>query len=220
MPKKASRSQDIEDYGEGWEKYVPIMASDDNREIDIFLHDLIQAPCNYSEAVDTIRRGKKGDVITLHINNGGGVVDSAFMIYDACIRSEAKIIAELSGIVASAETIITMACDEIRVALFTQFMIHNYSGGAHGKGHEIKAYVKFSDLELNRAFRKIYEGFLTEKEMTEVIEGQDIWLNEDEIYARWARKQGDNSAVIQDYKTKTDREDKPKRAYTRKPKGE
>jgi len=132
MPKKASRLTELEEYGEGWEKYVPIMASDDNREIDIFFHDLIQAPCNYSEAVDTIRRAKAGDVITLHINNGGGVVDSAFMLYDAITHTKAKVVAELSGIVASAATIITMPCDEIRVALFTQFMIHNYSGGAQG----------------------------------------------------------------------------------------
>jgi len=187
MPRKPIRmgKQEIEEYGEGWEKYVPIIATEDFRQIDVYLHDLIQAPCNYSELVYTLREAKKGDIINLHINNGGGVVDSAFMIFDAIAKSKATVVAHLAGIVASAATIITMACDKIVIARFTQFMVHNYSGGTSGKGHEIKAYVQFSDKELNRAFREIYAGFLTDKEMTEIIDGQDVWLNETEVQTRW-----------------------------------
>ena len=187
MPRKPTKAgkQEIEEYGEGWEKYVPIIASEDFRQIDIYLHDLIQAPCNYSETTYVLREAKKGDVINLYINNGGGVVDSAFMMFDAIIKSKATVVAHLAGIVASAATIITMACDKIVIARFTQFMVHNYSGGTSGKGHEIKAYVQFSDKELNRAFREIYAGFLTDKEMTEIIDGQDVWLNETEVQTRW-----------------------------------
>lgn len=185
MPKKISRTNDLENYGVGWEKYVPIIVSDDKRSVDIYLHDMIQAPCNYSEAVHTIKSAVKGDVINLHINNGGGIVDSAFMVYAAIKESEAHVIANLAGIVASAATIITMACDEVRVAPYTQFMVHNYSGGTQGKGHEIKAYVKFADEELNRAFREIYKDFLTVKEMKEVIDGMDLWLNDKEVLERW-----------------------------------
>ena len=66
-------------------------------------------------------------------------------------------------------------------------MIHNYSTGMQGKGHELKAYQTFTDKELNRAFKDIYRDFLTPKEMTEVIEGRDIWLNEDEVMKRWSK---------------------------------
>jgi len=38
-------------------------------------------------------------------------------------------------------------------------MIHNYSGGMSGKGHEMKARQKFTDEHLNDAFKYFYKGF-------------------------------------------------------------
>ena len=67
-------------------------------------------------------------------------------------------------------------------------MIHNYSTGMQGKGHELKAYQKFTDQELNKTFREYYLGFLTEDEMEDVINGRDIWLNTDEAQKRWKNK--------------------------------
>jgi len=56
--------------------------------------------------------------------------------------------------------------------------------------------------------------------MTEVIEGQDIWLNEDEVIARWARKKGNSEVSIPDYKTKTEKDERPRRTYVKRSKGE
>ena len=146
-----------------WEDYVPIVRKD--RVSDVYLTDNIDAPANYNELCHLIESAHPGDTINLHINNGGGAVDSAFMIIDKIKHSEATIVGKLSGTVASASTVLSLACDEIEVADYVQFMVHNYSGGAGGKGHEIKAYVTFSDKELNIAFREIYAGFLTTDEI-------------------------------------------------------
>jgi ATP-dependent protease ClpP protease subunit len=54
------------------------------------------------------------------------------MIAAAIKHSKAKVIGQLSGTVASAGTLITMACDEIVVTPHLSFMIHNYSGGMAG----------------------------------------------------------------------------------------
>ncbi len=71
-------------------------------------------------------------------------------------------------------------------------MIHNYSGGASGKGHEMKAQMDFTDAELNKAFAEIYGGFLTPHEMELVIAGKDLWMGKAELLARWkARELGD-----------------------------
>jgi len=68
-------------------------------------------------------------------------------------------------------------------------MIHNYSSsGMQGKGHEMKARQQFIDRQLNRAFRDYYIGFLTEEEMSDIIEGKDIWLDHEEVSERWALK--------------------------------
>jgi ATP-dependent protease ClpP protease subunit len=103
----------------------------------------------------------------------------------------------LSGTVASIATIIALACDSIEVADYIQFMIHNYSSGASGKGHEMKAQMDFTDAELNKAFSEIYAGFLTNHEMELVIAGKDLWMGKSELLSRYAaRENGDTEALV------------------------
>ena len=166
--------------------YVPIVGK--GNHYDVYLTNTISYPEYYTELVDLLSNLDNYHTVTLHINNGGGHIDSAFMIMDAIKNSEATVTAKLSGTVASAATIITMACDEIITTKYLAFMIHNYSTGMSGKGHELKAYQNFTDRELNRAFKEIYKGFLTDEEMDKVIEGQDMWINENEVEERWLNR--------------------------------
>lgn len=172
-----------------WNDYVPIINK--GNHYDVYLTNTIGYPEYYTELIDLLSNVEPYHTVTLHINNGGGVIDSAFMVIDAIINCESEITAKIYGTVASASTIIALACDEIITSRFLSFMIHNYSTGMQGKGHELKAYQNFTDRELNRAFKEIYEGFLSEKEMDEVIEGRDIWLNEDEVQERWTKMKGE-----------------------------
>lgn len=126
-----------------WDDYVPIVKS--GQHTDVFLTDSIDAPAEYNKLCYDLAQAFPSESMKLYINNGGGYIDSGFMIIDAIKHSKAKITAKLSGTVASAATIIALACDEIEVSPHTSFMIHNYSGGAQGKGHEMKAQMDFTD---------------------------------------------------------------------------
>lgn len=64
-------------------------------------------------------------------------------------------------------------------------MIHNYSGGIAGKGHEMKARQEFVDQSLADAFHDIYTNFLSIDEMDEVIDGKDLWMGKDEVIQRF-----------------------------------
>jgi ATP-dependent protease ClpP protease subunit len=177
-----------------WDNYVPILQS--NRHTDIYLTDAIEAPSEYNQLCNILSTSHTGDTVTLHINNTGGYVDSGFMIIDAIKNSKAKVTAKLSGTVASVATIIALACETIIMADYIQFMIHNYSGGAQGKGHEMKSQMDFTDSELNKAFSIIYGGFLTDREMELVIAGKDYWIGKDEVISRLkARKNSDAEAL-------------------------
>ena len=177
-----------------WDDYVPIISA--GRTIDIYLTDSIDAPSEYNKACYMLSKAYKGDSVTLHINNGGGYVDSGFMLVDAIKHTKATVTSKLSGTVASVATIITLACNDVIAADYLQFMIHNYSGGASGKGHEMKAQMDFTDSELNKAFAEIYGMFLTEHEMELVIAGKDIWMGKEELLGRLkARKNNDLEAL-------------------------
>lgn len=179
-----------------WDNYVPIVTS--GRHTDAYLTDNIEAPSEYNELCNILNKAYKGDTITLHINNGGGYVDSGFMIIDAIKDSKAKVTAKLSGTVASIATIIALTCDTIEVANYIQFMIHNYSSGAQGKGHEMKAQIDFTDEQLNIAFTEIYGGFLTDHEMELVIAGKDIWMGKEELLARYTARSNKDTAAIEE----------------------
>ena len=58
----------------------------------------------------------------------------------------------------------------------------------------MKARQDFTDRTTNDAFKEFYSGFLTDKEVKEVINGKDIWLTADEVRMRWQRKL-DNATV-------------------------
>jgi len=64
------------------------------------------------------------------------------------------------------------------------FMIHNYSGGTYGKGHEQVAQVEAQKKEFGKLAHSIYVPFLTEGELARVIDGADLWMGSDEVRTR------------------------------------
>ena len=170
-----------------WSNYVPIIS--DKNHTTAYLTNTIEEPSEYNELCFRLKSASPAEIFTLVINTPGGILDSALMLVDAIKTSKAKVIAQISGTVASAGTIITLACDDVDVAPHTAFMIHNYSSsGGHGKGHEIKAMQAFVDANLNASFTSLYGGFLTPKEIKDVIDGKDIWMGQEEVLFRWAGK--------------------------------
>ena len=170
-----------------WDNSLPIVQHD-NGNLEVYITDSINEPFEYNELCHRLRAAPASTTVTLHINTPGGIIDSALMIIDAMKASQATIVGCLTGTVASAGTIIALACDHLILGQHLTFMIHNYSGGMVGKGHEMKAHQEFVDRNLNEAFKSFYAGFLTPKEMQSIIDGRDLWLSSEEVAERWQRR--------------------------------
>lgn len=168
-----------------WDDPVPIIKED--KLIQAYISDEIGAPYTYDKLCHTLETSKEDEKIILHLNTGGGYIDSAFKVIASIKRSKAPVVARLTGTVASAGTIIALSCNDLEVEDFVAFMIHNYSGGAGGKGHEIIDYVNFSDKNITATFKKLYAGFLTPRELTAVIKGKDMWMGTEEVQKRWEK---------------------------------
>jgi len=169
-----------------WDDYVPIV-SKDNTHI-VYISDSIESPANYAKLCFLLDSATEEDTFVININSPGGNLDSAFQIRDSIITSKAATkIVKLAGVVASAATIIALAGDKLYVAPHTQFMVHNYSSGTQGKGHELIAYINFNDKSIREALFEIYLGFLTKGEIDKVIKGEDMWFTADEVEKRFAK---------------------------------
>ena len=175
-----------------WDDLVPIVTTSKNT-YTAFLASEIDAPEVYNKLCYLLNTAKEGDTIYIELNTPGGHIDSAFKILHSLKKTKARTVAIITGTVASAGTIIALSCDEVEVGDYTQFMIHNYSTGTQGKGHEVMDYVQFTDKNLKATFKKIYSGFLTDKEMNAVIKGKDMWLNDEEVKERWIKMQKKNA---------------------------
>lgn len=171
-----------------WDLDVPVVNDVQNKNIKVYLTGAIEEPYHYNEMCYLLGAADEDTTVDIYLNTPGGIIDSAFMIANAINNSKAKVVGHLSGTVASAGTLISMACDELDLTPHLSFMIHNYSGGMAGKGHEMKARQKFTDDHLNDAFKSFYSGFLTEDEMDRVIEGTDLWMNTEEVTERWSNR--------------------------------
>lgn len=171
-----------------WDLDVPIVNNTETKTINVYLTGAIDEPFHYNEFCYLLGNADKDTTVNVFLNTPGGIIDSAFMIANAIKSSKAKVVGHLSGTVASAGTLISMACDELNLTPHLSFMIHNYSGGMAGKGHEMKARQKFTDDHLNAAFKSFYSGFLSEDEMDKVIEGTDLWMDTEEVTDRWVNR--------------------------------
>lgn len=170
-----------------WDECIPIISESNCHTV--YLTGNIEEPYDYSKLCHMLYTANEYDEFRIVINSLGGVLDSAFMIVDAIKNTKAKTTCRLTGTVASAATIVALSCDELETSSNLSFMIHNYSAsGVHGKGHEMKARQNFVDRELNRSFQEFYSGFLSVDEIEDVIEGKDIWLNNEEVEKRWNKK--------------------------------
>lgn len=179
-----------------FDNYVPMITN--KHTTTVYLTDVIEAPPLYNELCYKLDNASPAEEFFIYINTPGGILDAAIMLVSSIKNTAANTTAKLSGTVASAGTIIALACKNVEVADHTAFMIHNYSGGLFGKGHELKAHQEFVDANLNKSFSSFYEGFLTPAEIKRVIDGKDYWMNKDEVLSRLDRKNGYSEEAILD----------------------
>jgi len=77
-----------------------------------------------------------------------------------------------------------MCADVFEVTPHSTFMFHNYSGGTFGKGGEMIDQLQHERKWSARLMNEIYADFLTEAEVTQILENRDIWMDGEEVVER------------------------------------
>ena len=150
---------------------------------DAYIHE-IGAPEMYADLFYVLDTAGEDDIIKLTINSPGGRLDSSLQLYNAIQSANCPVIANVVGLACSGGSIVMLACNEWNVMKNARIMVHAASGGVVGKSHEIQASVEFDKKWDALVFSDIYKGFLTDKEITEVLAGRDIWLTGEETSVR------------------------------------
>lgn len=149
----------------------------------IYIDKDIDEPFNYRSICNVLNKASEKDIIRLIINTPGGYISSGIEICNYLQRTRAKTIAEVH-VAYSAGSMITFHCDEIDVVTYGNMMIHNVSFGEFGKVSDVIARTDFEKDHVKNMTHKTYSNFLSSSEIDNVLLGQDIWLNENQIKQR------------------------------------
>lgn len=159
------------------------------RVLDFYLLDEIESPEEYVDWFDTIRNCGESDVVRIHFNSIGGDIFTAIQFMRVLRDCPGLVIGSIEGACMSAATLIFLACDTYEVSAHTSFMIHNYSGGAFGKGGEMMDQLTFESKWSESIFNDAYEDFLTPQEIKDILKGQDLWLSAEQVVVRLNARQ-------------------------------
>ena len=151
---------------------------------EYYLVDDIGEASDYIELVDVLRSASPNDEILIRINSGGGSLATANMVVNAIRESQAHVHGFIESTCASAATLIYLACHSYSLSEDADMMIHTSSSLYGGKEHEQHSYVTFSRKKIHKMVRNRYAGFLTEKEIENVLNGQDYYFDSEEIAER------------------------------------
>lgn len=153
-----------------------------------YISDAIEEPERYHQMCQVLRQAGERDTVYIHLNSPGGQLDSTVQIIAAMKECRGQVITVADGIVASAATLIFLAGDGFIVNPHCLMMLHNYSGGAFGKGHEMVAQISADERWFNRIAADYYVAFLTKRELQKMIKGEDFWFTSDEVIERIERR--------------------------------
>lgn len=138
----------------------------------------------YCDLLNILKTANENDTVIMYINSEGGALRMALQIANSMLSTQARVITSLDGQACSAATLLFLAGHEYIINPNCTFMIHNYFGGAWGKGHEIQSQINHLGNTTAKMLRSFYEKILTEDELSAVLDGRDIWMDSEELLDR------------------------------------
>jgi ATP-dependent protease ClpP protease subunit len=198
--KSARDDDEEEDQPQRGEQYLSYAERQVNlSQITVPIDEPIRGAKYYRQVCYRISQLSEHDSVKFIINSPGGDLDGLVSILHAMKASEVETHAEITGICHSAASMLALSCDNIFVSPYATMMVHYVSFGAIGQGAHVRDRVKHT-LDFTEAlFKDTYSGFLTDSEISEVIEGKELWMGAEEISKRLER--------LIEYRNKEEEED-------------
>lgn len=122
-----------------------------------------------------------GDDVTLEVNSGGGDVFAGNDIYYAVNTYKGKVTADITGLAASAATIICCGAGRVRAVPGAEYMIHNVS--THGASGDYNDMDHVSQIlqTANKAISNIYQvkTGMSNEELLRIMDAE-TWMDAEE----------------------------------------
>ena len=179
----------------------------------IFMDEAVSDSSYYRSSILTLKTASPDDSIEIIFNTEGGQCYTASVFIAAMRQCQAKITGNLSGLCASAGTMVALNCDDWIIGDDLVFMCHNASHGGYNSAEKLKDQMDFYNKWTADIARRDYEGFLTEAEIESMItNGKEYWFNAEDTAKRLSsykeyHLEKHNKSVEDEFLSQCDEED-------------
>lgn len=190
---------------DGWgfespEPFDVTVQTDVRHTFKIKLFGPIEEASQFNYAIEAFERATETDRVLVHLSSPGGNVDATDTFLSAMSNCAAPVHIMASGGCHSAATIILLNAPSFTLSDNFNALIHNGSTGSYGKASDFKAESRFTTDFMDNLMRKTYEGFLSEDEIEQLLNGKDFWMGPQEFCDRYERRsellnEGSSSAL-------------------------
>jgi len=171
-------------------------------------------PSYYRSVCNMLDHAQEGDEVIFKVSSRGGQLSGLQVLLEAIKSTEAHTVALIVGQCASAASIFVLHCDDVVVTDSADFLIHNVSYGTAGKGSDVLAHVAHVAKTSEKMIRSTYEHFLSEDEITEVLNGKELYFDSDEVRARLEQREElrdiEEQLLLEEMKAQQEALDNPK----------
>lgn len=169
--------------------YEMVEYSTTSHEYHVYLSDAFDDPLEYVDLLTSLRRASPFDIFYIYLNTPGGRLDTGLQLINAIRDSAAHVVTILDPQAYSMGALLFLSGKELVVPENSMLMFHNYSSGLHGKGNEQLAEVQAASRSFEKVMKKVCQPFLSGDEVKSILNGQDLWLDSDDILKRLQRMQ-------------------------------
>lgn len=155
----------------------------------VHINEEIKSPDHYSKIFDLLLEAGEDDMITFFISSPGGRVDGLNVLLEGIRFTDAHTVAVLLGECHSAASILALNCNEIVVTDSAESLVHSCRFGSSGKAADIAAHTAHTLKTTEKLARQTYgQGFLTETEMNQMLDGKEFYFDADQLRERLERR--------------------------------
>lgn len=169
-------------------EYVDAFATNASNHYEFYLLNNIEDPSHYIQWFQTIRNARPSDVVQIFINCYGGNLYTVIQFLKVLQETKAHVVISVEGACFSGATMILLAGDSFEISNYASFLFHNYSSGIGGKGGEMFERAQHERLWSTELLKQIYADFLTVKEIDDLLNNKDIWMDATEVVRRLQKK--------------------------------
>lgn len=139
--------------------------------------EVIESLDQFNSLLDVCEYAHEDEVIVLNILCYGGSVDVTLAVYNALRSTKATVSTINKSVAASGGSILLLAGDNIGYNRNSYTMVHtsSYSTGFNTNPENFNSALN-SEQRIRDIYHDVYQGFLTEQEIEDVLKGTPIYI--------------------------------------------